>query len=212
MFSVIFDMDGTLLDTQSISVPAWKYAAEQSGFKDVADHVSFVCGMNVEGVKKYITEHFPDLDWTVFRNDVVSYIDKNLVVKYKDGIKELLDFLKENNIKIGLASGTDKSKVMDFLNRVGATEYFTAIVGGDEIKNGKPNPEIFLKTAALMGVNPCDVIVFEDAKNGIIAGHNAGMKVIGVPDFAPFDDEAKSLLFKELDSADKAIKILKKLL
>ena len=52
MFSVIFDMDGTLLDTQSISVPAWKYAAEQSGFKEVADHVSFVCGMNVEGVKK----------------------------------------------------------------------------------------------------------------------------------------------------------------
>lgn len=212
MFSVIFDMDGTLLDTQSISVPAWKYAAEQSGFKDVAGHVSFVCGMNVEGVKKYINEHFPDLDWTVFRNDVVSYIDKNLVVKYKDGIKELLDFLKESGIKIGLASGTDKSKVMDFLNRVGATEYFTAIVGGDEIKNSKPNPEIFLKTAALMGVNPCDVIVFEDAKNGIIAGHNAGMKVIGVPDFAPFDDEAKSLLFKELDSADKAIKILKKLL
>ena len=61
---------------------------------------------------------FPDLDWTVFRNNVVSYIDKNLVVKYKDGIKELLDFLKESGIKIGLASGTDKSKVMDFLNRV----------------------------------------------------------------------------------------------
>ena len=212
MLSVIFDMDGTLLDTQSISVPAWKYAGERNNCKEVADHVSYVCGMNVEGVKKYISEHFPDLDWTAFRSDVLSYIDENLVVKYKPGIKELLDFLKESGVKIGLASGSDKSKVMEFLNSVGATEYFTAIIGGDEIEKGKPDPEIFLKTAALMGVNPCDVFVFEDAKNGIIAGHNAGMKVIGIPDFAPFDDEAKSFLFKELNSADKAIDILKELL
>lgn len=212
MFSVIFDMDGTLLDTQKISIPAWNYAGELQGLHNVGQHIEKVCGMNEAGWSKYLCETFKNIDIVAFKKAAWQYIGENLVIKYKDGVKKLLDFLKQNGIKIALASGTERKKVLHSLSQVGATDYFSAIVGGNEVENGKPAPDVFLYTASLLGVNPKDCIVFEDSKNGILAAKAAGMKVIGIPDVAMFDDETKKLLIAELSSADKAIEILKKII
>lgn len=212
MFSVIFDMDGTLLDTQRIGIPAWDYAGKLQGIENAGAHLENVCGMNDAGSTAYIIEHFKGVDAVAFKEASWEYIKENLVIKYKDGIKELLDFLKENGVKIALASGTKRQKVLSALKEVGATEYFSVIVGGDEIENGKPAPDIFLKTAAFLGEKPENCIVFEDSPNGIIAANRAGMKVIGIPDVVRFDSEIKKLLFAELSSADKAINMLKKFL
>lgn len=212
MFSVIFDMDGTLLDTQSISIPAWNYAGTLQGIENAGAHIEKVCGMNEAGWSKYLCETFKDIDIIAFKKAAWQYIGENLVIKYKDGIKELLDFLKDNNIKIALASGTERKKVLYSLGKVGATDYFSAIVGGDEVENGKPAPDVFLKAASLLNADPKDCIVFEDSKNGILAAKAAGMRVIGIPDVARFDAETKKLLLAELSSADKAMEILKKLI
>lgn len=212
MFSVIFDMDGTLLDTQSISIPAWNYAGSLQGIENAGAHIEKVCGMNEAGWSSYLTEQFKNMDIVAFKKAAWQYIGENLVIKYKGGIKELLDFLKDNNIKIALASGTERKKVLYSLGKVGATDYFSAIVGGDEVENGKPAPDVFLKAASLLNADPKDCIVFEDSKNGILAAKAAGMRVIGIPDVARFDAETKKLLLAELSSADKAMEILKKLI
>jgi len=132
-----------------------------------------------------------------------------LIVTFKKGAQELIGFLKQNNIKIGLASGTSRASVMHHLNEVDVTDSFDAIVCGTEVENGKPAPDVFLKTAELLGVEPGNCFVFEDSENGIRAGVAAGMKCIGIADLVPFSEDIKSLMFKELSNMTQAIEIFK---
>ncbi len=209
MFSVIFDMDGTLLDTQRICIPAWDYAGELQGFKNLGSHIPNVCGMNQNGWSNYLKTNFPTLDTDVFTQDARQYILDNGRVEYKKGAQELIAFLKQNNIKIGLASGSSRNSVEHHLNEVNATDVFDAVVAGNEVKNGKPAPDVFLLTAEKMGVNPKDCFIFEDSENGIKAGCAAGMKCIGIPDVVDFSSEVKALMFAHLEDLSKAIEILK---
>ena len=91
-------------------------------------------------------------------------------------------------------------------------EYFDAIVGGNEVINGKPAPDIFLLAAERLGVKPCECYVFEDSSNGIKAAYNAGMKPIGVPDIAKLDSETKKFLFAEIGQLDEAIAVFEKMI
>ena len=206
---IIFDMDGTLLDTQKIYMPAWKWAGEIQGFSDMDKTALLMCGTNEVGSTKYLKDHFPTLDIVKFKADAEDYVNENLTIRYKEGVKETLDFLKEKGIKLGLASGTSREKAIKRLNFVNALDYFDVIVCGNEIENGKPAPDIFLKAANLLGANPEECIVFEDSDNGIKSGYNAGMKVIGIPDVKPFSEEIKSMLYAEFDTMDKAIELFK---
>ena len=210
MFSVIFDMDGTLLDTQRICIPAWEYAGLLQGYKGVGSHIRNVCGMNKNGSDAYLKKNFPDIDVEKFKADAKQYISENGIVTFKKGAKELIGFLKQNNIKIGLATGTSRPSVMHHLNEVDATDWFDAIVCGTEVQNGKPEPDVFLKAAQLLSVKTEECFVFEDSENGIKAGSAAGMKCIGIADIVPFSEKIKPLMFKELESLDEAIEILKK--
>lgn len=209
MFSVIFDMDGTLLDTQKICIPAWEYAGKLQGFDGVGESVPAVCGMNENGWTRYLEEHYKGLDTVPFKREVRSYIAKFGEVRFKDGAEELLHFLKENNIKTAIASGSSSQTVEHHLNLVGAYHLFDAIVGGGDVKNGKPAPDMFLRAARLLGADPENCFVFEDSSNGIKAGYAAGMKCIGVPDIVSFNDEIKKLMFKELESLSEAIDLFK---
>lgn len=212
MFSVIFDMDGTLLDTQRICIPAWEYAGNLQGFKNVGECIYSVCGMNEKGWTSFLENRYPTLDTLIFKRDMRDYIIKNGKIVFRKGAKELLDFLKQNDIKMAIASGSSRESINHHLNAVGATHYFSAIVGGRDIENGKPAPDIFLKAAKSIGAQPQDCFVFEDSENGIKAGINAEMKCIGFPDIVPFKAETKKLLFAEIDDLSKAIDILKTML
>ncbi len=209
MTAVIFDMDGTLLDTQRIYTPAWEAAGRMQGITGLGGHVINVCGMNRNGSDGYLKRNFKNLDIEKFRKDERDYIDRYGKVTFKPGAKALLTFLKEKGVKIALASGTARPYVEQCLKIVGIENDFDAVVCGVEVENGKPAPDIYLYTARLLGVDPRDCFVFEDAANGIKAGHLAGMKCIGIPDTAEFDRDTKSLLFAELSSLDEAIELLK---
>ena len=211
MFSVIFDMDGTLLDTQRICIPAWDYAGKKQGYENMGRFIPELCGMNQPAIEKFLNENFPNIDAKLLWEDSKEYIIKNLTVRFKDGAKELLDYLKNRGIKIGLATGTSRPSTLHHLNAVGAVDYFDASICGPEIENGKPAPDIFLKVAELLGVKPETCFVFEDSQNGIIAAHAAGMKAIGIPDIAHFSNETKSLMYCELKSLHEAIEIFDKM-
>ncbi len=209
MFAVIFDMDGTLLDTQRICIPAWEYAGKQQGIAGMGKHVVNVCGMNNEGSSAYLKENFPQLDIKRFKDISREYIIQNSTIEFKAGAEELLKFLKENNIKVGLASGTSRPSVNHHLKEVGLEDYFDATVVGTEVANGKPHPDVFLRTAELLGVKPQDCFVFEDSYNGIKAAHTAGMRCFGIEDVVPFDEETKELLFMQLECLSDAVDVLK---
>lgn len=212
MFSVIFDMDGTLLDTQSIFGPAWDYAGSFQGFNNMGSHLKYVCGMNENGWKKYVLDNFHGIDLDEFDKTVKKYVLENLIVKFKPGAEEIVRFLKENNIKIAIASGSSRELINKNLETLNFDVEFDAIVGGLDVKNGKPAPDIFLKTAELMGVEPQTCIVFEDSLGGIQAAHAAGMKCIGVPDVAEFDEETQKLLYKQFSSLNEALPFLRSII
>ena len=212
MFSVIFDMDGTLTDTQSVCIHAWDYAGELQGFKNVGESIQYVCGMNKEGWETYLAEHYEGIDLLAFDKAMREYIINSGTPELKKGAKEILDFLKQNGVRMAVASGSDKYEIDWKLGETGILHYFKAFAGGDDVERCKPAPDVFLLAAERLGADPKDCFVFEDSSLGIKAGHTAGMKCIGVADVVPFTDEAKSLMFKELNSLEEAIPILKEYL
>ncbi len=207
MFSVIFDMDGTLLNTQKICIPAWEYAGNLQGIKGMGEHIYKICGMNETGWTAYLSNNFPSLDISKFKQDARAYIIENGKVKFKKGAKKLLDYFKSRGIKMAIASGSSMQSINHHLNEVHAAKYFDAIVGSHDVLNGKPAPDVFLLAAKKLCVNPSDCFVFEDSANGIKAAYAAGMKCIGVPDLVDFEGEIAELLFRKLSSLDEAIEL-----
>ncbi len=212
MFGVIFDMDGTLLDTQRICIPAWEYAGANQGIVGMGNDIVDVCGMNSIGWSNYLINKYPTLDVEKFKVEMRDYIVSNLIVKFMPGAQELLEFLKANGFKIAIASGSSLESVMHHLNEVSAIHYFDAIVGGNEVENGKPAPDIFLLAAERLELNPERCFIFEDSANGIRAGYAAKMNCIGVPDIVDFDEDTQSLMFAKINRLDEAIPIFQRLI
>ena len=211
MFSVIFDMDGTLLDTQRICTPAWEYSGRCQGIVGMGEYLPYVCGMNREGWSKYILERHPNIDVEKFNKVTREYIIKYGKITYKKGAHELLEYLRGRKVRIALASGSSRASITHHINEVGAMHYFDAIVGGDDVERGKPAPDVFLRAAEQIGAIAEDCFVFEDSANGVRAAHNAGMKAFGIPDIVAFDSEVKKLLFMELEHLGQAIEIFEKM-
>ena len=211
MFSVIFDMDGTLLDTQRFSIPAWEYAGRKQGFVGAGEHIPQVCGTNSAGSNQYIKDNFHGVDVEEFKKDAREYFQRNVVIDYKEGAEELLKYLTSRGVKIALATGTSRPSVMHHLKEVDAEKYFTEIICGGDVENGKPAPDVFLLAAERLGENPERCIVLEDSENGIRAAAAAGMRCIGIPDIVEFEEEIINLLFAHCKNMFEAKEIFEKL-
>lgn len=114
-------------------------------------------------------------------------------IPVKEGLYELLDFLKKNKIKIALATSSSRAVANKYLELAGIDSYFNAKVFGDEVSKGKPDPEIFLKALAKLQLTCDESIVLEDSKNGINAALSAGIRPLWIPDGVYFETKAKRL-------------------
>ena len=118
----------------------------------------------------------------------------------KPGVHEILEYLKQNQIPIALASSTRKTAVMEHLDRAGITGYFQKIVCGDMVENGKPAPDIYLKACEELGVAPRQALAVEDSFNGIRSAYAAGLYTVMVPDQLPPTEEILAMVDKKCDS------------
>lgn len=209
-FSVIFDMDGTLLDSQRVYIPAWEYAGDIQGLKNLGRHLPEVCGMSEAGWTQFLCDRYPSIDIKKFVVDMFDYKTKHATVTFMKGAREVLDFLHSKNVPLAVASGSNTKAVTSALDILGVYDYFDAIVGGEQVENGKPAPDIFLKAAKGLGAKPEDCFVVEDSSNGVLAGARAGMRCIAVPDIAPIDDEIKKSVFAEISNLNEAIQIFQR--
>lgn len=182
--AVLFDMDGVVIDNLPYHVDAWLLFCERKNIP-LTREVFYreLNGMN----SKDTFEWFYQREMSRAEVEVLEE-EKELIYRefYRDHIKPapgLLEFLKRlraQGIKTALATSAGPGNIDFIVDGLGIREQFDAIIGGAEVQKGKPDPEIYLKAADLVGINPSACWVIEDSLQGIAAGQAAGMRVVGI--------------------------------
>ncbi len=203
--AVIFDMDGTMFDTEYLASLAWKRAGEELNYSITEDILSQVRGRNITDAIRIFSEIFGTdqvyKNAKVLRDGYVADMIKQNGIPIKKGLFELLAFLRETNTKMAVATSSYCERAKKYLIDAGVYDYFEAHIYGDMVTESKPNPEIFLMAARQLNVKAGECLVLEDSKSGIRAGKNAGMYPILIPDLTPPDKEMTenaSLICKDL--------------
>ena len=219
--AVIFDMDGTLVDSERLLMDTWRFTAEKHGF----DYGHFIevlktcIGLRNDASMKIITDEYgPDFDFKGYNEETLAIFLQRILdgeAAVKPGAFHILDGLKARGIRLGLGTSTRSVRTAPRVRVSGMDGYFDAVVCGDMVERSKPAPDIFLRTAEELGVTPSDCVVIEDSNAGVKAAVSAGMRVIMVPDVLEPDSaslesaekvftdlfEAAEYLFAELEQA-----------
>lgn len=209
---VIFDMDGVLLDTEKLYVRFWCEAANFYGYNMQERHAlairSLARPFAIERLKGYFGQ---DFDYCAVHDKRIELMDKYIEengIETKPGALDTLKYLKEHNYKIALATATGAEKTVRYLKQTGLYGYFDEIVCAAMVKKGKPEPDIYLKAAELLGLSPNNCIAVEDSPNGVKSAYTAGCRVVTVPDLDLPDEETKKMTFRVAEG----LKVLREML
>lgn len=186
----IFDMDGTLTDTEKMYRDTWMELAVQYGQEPNIAFTKAVSGSNGQEMVDIIHRFYPDIDAVSFMNDCYATVAKKteIQVPLKEGAEEILEFFKKKGYKLAVASSNFHDQIKKNMKKCGLDSYFDVYVGGDEVKNSKPHPEIFQTAAQKMGLAPEECYVFEDGMNGLRSGLAANCEVYMIVDLTEPDD------------------------
>ena len=201
--SIIFDMDGVIFDTELVYLEIWSKVFEKYGYKLQKEVYAEVLGTGRENVKKVFLNNYGnelpiDKMYREKDEDLEKAVDKGIPLK--QGAYEILSYLKNNNYKIALATSASKERALKQLKQADIEKFFDVIVSRDDVKETKPNPDIFLKAAKKLNVNPNECIVIEDSSAGIKAAFNAGMAGIHVVDLKEPDNEIIRNCYKSFNN------------
>ena len=184
--AVIFDMDGLIIDSE----PLWKIAEieifKEVGFDFTIEMCALTTGMRIDEVVEFWRKK---LKWQNFTNiEIVDKIQNKMIQLIKEngkllpGIIDALNLLKANDVLIALASSSSMSLINATVDTLKIREFFNIIHSAENEIAGKPNPAVFLSTAKMLNVQPNKCLVLEDSKAGMLAGINANMRTIVIPE------------------------------
>ena len=213
--AVVFDMDGVIFDTERLVIEFWKEVAKKHNIPNV-EHTCIQClGANRVRTREIFLENYgADFPFDPYRAEVTELFNthyKGVPLPTKPGVRELLNYLQEQDIKVGLASSTAQHLVRDEIGTAGLLPYFQTLVCGDMVEHSKPAPDIFLKACEILNADPTKSIAIEDSFNGIRSAHCAGMTPIMVPDQVQPTDEIRTLAFHVMPSLLDVLNWLKTL-
>jgi HAD superfamily hydrolase (TIGR01509 family) len=184
--AVIFDMDGLMLDTESLGPQTWRNAAATIGVEFDLNLLPSMIGRNYRDCRELLREHYgpsyPVEQLTATCLTVFDAIVARDGIAQKPGLRELLDWLDVENVVRAVATSTRRDRAEAQLTQQGLLARFATLVGGNEVERGKPAPDIFLLAAQRLGVAAADCVVLEDSEPGVRAALAAGMMPIMVPD------------------------------
>jgi len=180
--AVIFDMDGVIVDSEPIHIEAEKQTLLKYGVKITTEELRTYTGTTAEFefndlIRKYKLNTTAKTLFDV-KEDIMFRLLEERTEPTK-GVIDLIKSLKQQGFKLGIATSGHRKLAHYYADKLGIASFFDAIVCAEDITHSKPDPEIFLKTAQRLGVEPTQCIVIEDAKLGIEAAVKAGMKCVG---------------------------------
>lgn len=196
---IIFDMDGVLIDSEIQSNEGWLWAAGQLGVDMPMWLIDSFKGAPVELCCKFFDDYYKGVIdyWEAkeLRTQHVYKIRETEGIPVKKGVKDIFEYIRNNGLKCAVATSTRRESAEKTLHEIGVWDYLDAVVYGDEVEHGKPEPDIFLRAAKAIGVNPSEAVVVEDSINGIKAGYAADMRVVHIPDTIAIDDDIRKLTY-----------------
>ena len=186
----IFDMDGTLLDTERLYQNTWVELAKEFGQTPEPAFPRAVCGSSGEHMLEIIRTYYPDVDAQQFMDSCYARVAQAVEtsIPKKPGMEEILSYLRGHGVKLAVASSNAHTQIEKNLRLAGVLDYFDAVVGGDEVENSKPAPDIFLLAAKRLGAQIEDCVVFEDVPHAVATAKDAGFYVVGVYDSITVND------------------------
>ncbi|MDD5937082.1 MAG: HAD family phosphatase [Clostridiales bacterium] len=208
--AVIFDMDGLMIDTEKLYQRFWKEALEFYGFHATQELLLNLRSLSRDLAKQLLKDTFGNsVDYSQVRLKRVELMDQyifNHGVEKKDGLDHLLDFLKQNEIRMAVATATEYERTKRYLSAVNVFHYFDYIVCGTMVPHGKPAPDIYQKAVELLGLQPKECLALEDSPNGANSALSAGCHVIMVPEHG---NEEEELAVMKVCSLNEVIGLLR---
>jgi HAD superfamily hydrolase (TIGR01509 family) len=194
--AVIFDMDGVIFDSESVWKTGFELANQKFKRSFTEQDRQSLCGMDEKSIREMLKSKYPDLCVDDYRDFILNYVNDTINTKgasLKDGFCELVQFLKNNNYKVALATSSSRKRAsMLFAKQyLDENSLFDAMVFADEITVSKPDPQIFLLAAKKLNIEPEHCVVLEDSPNGIYAAESGGFKAIMVKDLISPTKELK---------------------
>ena len=211
--AVLFDMDGLMVDTESLATEAFIHSAKKQGYDMTKEETLLVLGFTTKSIYDFWENYFKnsDVSGKQLVDDHYKYIENILFTtgpRKMPYIEELLKYLKESNYKVAVASSSNMDHIINNMEKTGLKKYIDEFASGAEVENGKPAPDVFLLAAERLGVKPEECLVLEDSKAGVLAGSSAGAKVIMVPDMFKPDEECKERTYRIVGNLGEVISIL----
>lgn len=209
---IIFDMDGVLIDSERQSNEGWLWAAGQLGVDMPMWLIDSFKGAPAELCCKFFDDYYKGVIdyWEAkeLRTQHVYKIRETEGIPVKKGVKDIFEYIRNNGLKCAVATSTRRESAEKTLHEIGVWDYLDAVVYGDEVEHGKPEPDIFLRAAKAIGVNPSEAVVVEDSINGIKAGYAADMRVVHIPDTIAIDDDIRKLTYMVCDDLNGLIDVV----
>ncbi len=201
--AAIFDMDGTITDTEKCNVEFWIKASKDFGFDVAEEDILYIRSLEAAKSAAYLGSKYEGFDFQqvreLRRKYMREYVDTH-GVEAKPGVPELLTYLRAKGIKTALATATRYDHAERYMKDLGFFDLFDRIVCTSMVEHGKPAPDVFLYACECVGERPEDCMAVEDSPNGIRSASSAGCRTVMVPDLTPVDDELRPLIVAEAAS------------
>jgi HAD superfamily hydrolase (TIGR01509 family) len=201
--AVIFDLDGTLIDTERLAMAATVAAFGALGLAADMDFLNQLVGQDTPTGERLIAARYPALDLADFDRRVSTAMHQELRfgMPLKPGVRELLAQIPHSK---AIATSSSRIRAVEKVEQAGLTTDFNHLITLDDVTRAKPAPDPYLLAAQLLGVAPARCLVFEDSEIGAEAAHAAGMRVVQVPDIVPSKGRFAHHLAKDLLSGARA--------
>ncbi|HTC50873.1 MAG TPA: HAD family phosphatase [Steroidobacteraceae bacterium] len=195
--AVIFDLDGTLLDTERVAQEAFFRACAELSVTPRTDLLLRCVGAAEPIARRVIQEGYgPHFDAEAFFAAWSRYfteLGRQTPTPLKEGALALLDTVAQLGLPLAIATSSRTEHAVEKLRQAGLLERFRAVIGADQVHKPKPDPEVYLTAARQLGVDPRDCLALEDSEYGVRAAHAAGMTVIQIPDLTPPTSDLRAL-------------------